>query len=254
MRQRFNENSRAYPLVAASALSFNQFTVLFRGETAAFLHKIFEKYALRRISPTGPIETLFAYQSDERQMQQALKADLVELLVSIALIAEGTLQNRAQFLFQIFDLDDNNLLHEDEVYSMFSAISRAAVKLQLALMPANSMAIQTMVASALDYGSLSPASKCTGMSLSLQDFVAWSESDRAPNRFLIKCGAIPRIRALVQLWQGQVAQLSGKNRHTVVSTSAVELTSKRTSSSSLAATPFIMAFPIHWTEGSATVM
>ena len=161
VKARYDAHLQTYPLANGTALSLTQLVVLFQRPATPYVQKIFEEYVLWRVSPAGLSFTRSPEQALTRRLEIPLipgtalphtqKADLAELLASIALTAEGTFEDRMRFLFEIFDLDCDGILQRDELHALLSTVARATTKLQLTIASTDGIAIEVAVASALCY-------------------------------------------------------------------------------------------------------
>ena len=161
LKARYDAQLQAYPSANGTALSLSQLITLFKRPASPFLQKVFREYILPRASPAGLAfarakEKLLTRRCDvpavpPNATAYTRKADLTELLVAIALTADGTYEDRTQLVFDLFDLDRDGTLKRDELRSLLSTVARAATKLQLALASTDGIAIEFAVASALAY-------------------------------------------------------------------------------------------------------
>ena len=162
IRARYDAYLQTYPLANGTALSLNQLVILFQRPATPYLQKIFKEYMLWRVCPAGlsfmrPPEPALTHRLEiplipGTALPHAQKADLAEILVSVALTAEGTFEDRMWFLFEIFDLNNDGTLQRDELHALLSTVARATTKLQLTLTSTDGIAIEVAVASALCYG------------------------------------------------------------------------------------------------------
>ena len=113
VKARYDAHLQTYPLANGTALSLAQLVVLFQRPATPYVQKVFKEYVLWRASPAGLSFTRPPERALTRRLEIPLipgtalphtqKADLAELLVSVALTAEGTFEDRMRFLFEIFD-------------------------------------------------------------------------------------------------------------------------------------------------------
>ena len=100
VKTRYEAHFQTHPVVNGTALSLNQLVVLFKRPATPYLQKIFNEYRLPRASPAGlsfarTSENILTHRCDipvvpPPAMAHTRRADLFELLVSVALTADGT--------------------------------------------------------------------------------------------------------------------------------------------------------------------